>query len=381
MQEIKKFVKKWFKELLIAMVLAVVAAVGYELYKEWHEEKIIENNKEAVAVIFVYDKDGSMVSQGSGVFIKSDGTLITNYHVLEGGVNAEAKLPSGAFYKLDDKGPIVGISKKYDFAILRFDAENTPYARRGNSDEIVAGDSVITIGSPEGLESSVSAGVISNPRREFNDETFIQFTAPISPGSSGGGLFDKKGEVIGLTTAAITDEGVQNINFAIPINLVTAAERGEKTLTTGSAAYYYAQAKFFEDSYDYDNAIKNYEKAVELDDEYAAAYLGLGSIYYERGQYDLEVENYQKAVAIQPDSYEFNYFLGTAYEDVGLYNKAVASYKKALEIKPDDQNSLYDLTLVYLAIGDKLNAKKIIPRLKKANPGLGNELEAILNQM
>jgi serine protease Do len=91
-----------------------------------------------------------------------------------------------------------------DIAILQFSASETPsVSDLGNSDDIRIGDKVFTIGTPTGQENTVSEGNISFTNRELNGRRFLQFTAPISPGSSGGGLFDEDGNIIGITTASL----------------------------------------------------------------------------------------------------------------------------------------------------------------------------------
>ena len=153
----------------------------------------MRNNRKAVAWIVSQNKEKGLIIQGSGFFINSNGDLATNYHVIKEAdwKSITAKLPSGAYYAIKD---IVGIDKKEDIAIIRFDAAETPFVRMGDSDQLHYGDEIVVMGTPEGLEGTVSTGVISDPKREIKGLRFIQFTAPVSHGSSGGAMaYEDKG--------------------------------------------------------------------------------------------------------------------------------------------------------------------------------------------
>jgi S1-C subfamily serine protease len=214
--------RHYLKEILVALVLAIVAAILIEHYKEKLRTETLEQNLKAVAKLQVLDKQQKVIGQGSGFFVSPAGILVTNYHVIKGAANVIARLPSGAIYLF--KG-FRDTDEKADIAILQFDATETPSAKRlGDSDRLRVGDTVYAIAAPLGLRGTVSAGNISNPSQEIGGKRFIQFTAPISPGSSGGGLFNTGGEVVGITAASQNISSgsqaglAQNLNFAVPIN-------------------------------------------------------------------------------------------------------------------------------------------------------------------
>lgn len=378
------FVKRWSKELSVAAVLAIVAAVGFEAWKEWVERRVLERNRAAVAEVFAY-KGNKLLGQGSGVFISETGLLITNYHVIEGAHRFLAKLPTGAYYQT---GQLKGADRRADIAVLQFDATETPcVSGLGDSDRVETGQKVLAIGAPLGLESSVSEGIISNPKRPVQGINLIQFTAPISPGSSGGGLFERKGPLLGLTSGSLRAEPgleseavAQNLNFAVPINLVKDSLAGrDQTLTEGSPDYYYSLGTIAETKHDWDKAISAYTRAIELDDKYVDAYMGLAGVYYEKGQYDQEVANYEKAAKLAPGDYSAQYWLGTAYEDQGRYDEAVERYRAAIAIKPD-KTALHDLIIIDLVNGDRREASELIPKLKQLDAGLGRKLELLLTR-
>lgn len=168
----------------------------------------------SIVSIVMSDKDSKPLGQGSGFLVSNDGLLVTNYHVIAEGVSAVAKLPDGAFYLIDG---VVASDKSRDVAILKAHGHNFRPLSLGNSDRVQVGEEVVAIGSPLSLESTVSNGIVSGMRTaEDLGGKFLQVTAPISPGSSGGPLFNMAGEVIGITTLYL--KGGENLNFAIPIN-------------------------------------------------------------------------------------------------------------------------------------------------------------------
>src|SRR5438876_410772 len=168
----------------------------------------------AVVSIVMSDKDGKPIAQGSGFLASKDGLIMTNYHVIAEGNSAVAKLPDGAFYVVDG---VLAFDKVRDIALIRAHGQNFRTLPLGNSDRVQIGEEVVAIGNPLSLESTVSNGIVSGIRAVKEEGgKYLQITAPISPGSSGGPLFKMTGEVIGITTLHL--KGGENLNFAIPIN-------------------------------------------------------------------------------------------------------------------------------------------------------------------
>ncbi len=156
-----------------------------------------------------------MLSSGSGFFIEKDGKAVTNFHVLEDAYSAVVTVPDGTEYNV--KG-ILGYDMQGDLAILQVDGNNFPFLSAGDSDEVTSGEKIYAIGSPLGLSNTISEGIVSGINRTIKNIPYIQITAAISHGSSGGALLNEKGQVIGITSAEIATG--QNLNFAIPINAV-----------------------------------------------------------------------------------------------------------------------------------------------------------------
>ncbi|MGB6392035.1 MAG: trypsin-like peptidase domain-containing protein, partial [Candidatus Acidiferrales bacterium] len=167
-----------------------------------------------IVSIITSDKDGHPVAQGTGFLVSKDGRIVTNYHVIKGASSAIVKLPDGAFYDVDG---VVAFDKARDLAVIKAHGQNFRVVTLGNSDRVQVGEEIVAIGSPLSLESTVSSGIVSGIRTiKEEGGKFLQITAPISPGSSGGPLFNMAGEVVGITTLYL--KGGENLNFAIPIN-------------------------------------------------------------------------------------------------------------------------------------------------------------------
>jgi hypothetical protein len=166
----------------------------------------------AIVTIIAADND-KPIAQGTGFLVGADGVIVTNYHVIETGNAATVKFPDGTVLSVDG---VLAANKVRDLAVIKIHGENFRTLSLGDSDDIQVGEEVVAIGNPLLLESTVSNGIISGVRTSKELGKFLQTTAPISPGSSGGPLFNMRGEVVGINTLYL--EGGENLNFAIPVN-------------------------------------------------------------------------------------------------------------------------------------------------------------------
>jgi len=162
-------------------------------------------------------KDFEQRGVGSGFVMNQEGYILTNNHVVEDADQIKVKLANGKEYN----GKIVGRDPKTDLALIKIEgAKDLHPLKLGNSDDLKVGSWVVAIGSPFGLEQTVTAGIVSAKGRVIGSgpyDNFIQTDASINPGNSGGPLINMKGEVVGINTAIIASG--QGIGFAIPINM------------------------------------------------------------------------------------------------------------------------------------------------------------------
>ncbi|MBZ4671783.1 MAG: serine protease Do [Deferribacteraceae bacterium] len=168
---------------------------------------------------FGFKKTYKTESLGSGFFIDTDGTAVTNYHVIK----SASKIYAVAGDEVQYEAELIGGDEDLDIAIIKVkNIKNVTPVTLGTSSDIMLGETVIAMGNPYGLESSVSTGVVSNTNRILNINnsfsTFIQIDAPINPGNSGGPLVNLDGEVIGINSAIYKE--AQGIGFSIPIDIL-----------------------------------------------------------------------------------------------------------------------------------------------------------------
>lgn len=211
--------------LMTSVILSCLLFQGCGLLDIDNISDTILHNKELTAeeiyelvspsVVEITGETSNSTTTGTGFFYDNKGTVITNYHVIEGCISAEITLTNGTNYKIDK---VLGYDIDRDIAILSTKCtSSTPLIIRESA--VKTGEIVYAIGSSLGLSGSLSDGIISAAEREFDGQIYIQTTAPISHGNSGGPLIDKEGKVIGITSASFADG--QNLNLAIPIKEVS----------------------------------------------------------------------------------------------------------------------------------------------------------------
>ena len=155
---------------------------------------------------------------GSGIVVAQDGYVLTNGHLIGHAASVEIGLADGRRYDAE----IVGLDPDTDLGLVRVAGNDLSPAELGDSDALRAGQVVVAMGNPSGLQNTVTAGVVSAPRRTLRStrgrliEDLIQTDAALSPGNAGGALTDSQGDVVGVTTAIVA--GMQGVCFAIPIN-------------------------------------------------------------------------------------------------------------------------------------------------------------------
>ena len=169
------------------------------------------------------EREFDQQSVGSGFIISADGYLITNAHVVDGADEVTVKLTD----KREFKAKVVGTDKRTDVALLKIEAKDLPKVTIGDPEKLKVGEWVVAIGKPFGLESTMTAGIVSAKGRDLPQENlvpFIQTDAAVNPGNSGGPLFNLKGEVIGINSMIFSRTGgYMGLSFAIPIDLAMNA--------------------------------------------------------------------------------------------------------------------------------------------------------------
>ena len=303
---------------------------------------IVKKIQPSIVSIVIFNREGKETGQGSGFFISPEGDIITSRHVLEGAFRAGAITSEGKGYPIkevlaeDFEGDLIRISLDLDGAKVQPLPINSTFPETG--------ERVLIIGTPLGLEKTVSDGIVSAIREVPAFGRVIQMTAPISPGSSGSPVVNMKGEVIGLVTFFII--AGQNLNFAVPgeriLRLVSGdgkslPEREEQRVETlrSSEEYLYATGLRYLWVEEYERALSYFTEAVKRNPNHAEAYFQIAYCLGRLGKYQEAIEPYLQALRIKPNDFETHNNLCVAYGMVGRYPEAIASCRQAVQIKAD----------------------------------------------
>ncbi|MGE5579060.1 MAG: trypsin-like peptidase domain-containing protein [Bacillota bacterium] len=184
---------------------------------------VVAKVKDSVVLITTFDKNGQGLGQGSGVVVEKD-VIATALHVVAGASKVKVVDYKGRSYNCPG---VLAVDEVNDLALLSCDT-SLDAVTLGNSDNVAVGEQVVALGSPRGLQGTASDGIVSSVRN-IDGKSYIQITTPISPGSSGGGLFGMNAHLLGITTALITDS--QNLNLAVPSATLATLMKQPRTLS------------------------------------------------------------------------------------------------------------------------------------------------------
>lgn len=199
-------------------------------------DSVVEINTKSITETDFFGDPVIGEGAGSGVIIRKDGYIVTNYHVIANAQDIRVRLTNGKTYEAS----LTGADKNLDVAVIKIEAQGLTAASYGDSDKLKVGDTAIAIGNPLGeLGGTVTSGIISALNRDItigsNSFSLIQTSAAVNRGNSGGGLFDAKGDLVGIIVAKSASRAfmpsVEGIGFAIPIN--EAKVSAESIIETG----------------------------------------------------------------------------------------------------------------------------------------------------
>ena len=374
-----------WKSLIGCVITASGILVPSLLFSQDNLPEIVKKVKPSTVVILTYDKDGKALRQGSGFFISREGDVITNRHVLLEAIKAEIKTTEGNTYTVkqvvaeDIEGDIIRLSVDIPTGLA-------PPLRISIS-LLSEGERIIVIGSPLGLEQTISDGIVSAIREIPGNGKVVQITAPISPGSSGSPVVNTKGEVVGIATFLVS-EG-QNLNFAIPQERLAKLSAGKgyalaEWTAKDLAARYNSWGKITVDGLnymtrgDYEKALACFEEASKIDPSRSGSHWGIGECYYYLKRYPEAIEAYKQAIRIEPDKAEAYLGLSNSYFFLRRHQEAVEAGLQAIRIKPDYAEAHFRLGCCYFvqslnqyALEAFKQAIRIKPDYAEAHQGLG----------
>ena len=366
---------------ILFLIVAVAATLETEGQTAPHRStisasQIAKNTLPSVVAVITEDSQGDTIF-GSGFFIGTN-LIATNYHVVKNASRITVKLVAQKKrFLIED---VVAIDEERDLAILKVEGLSARPLTLGLSKPNI-GDEIYVVGNPEGLEGTFSQGIVSARRHD----SLFQITAPISHGSSGGPVLNKRGEVIGMVIGTIA-EG-QNLNFAISaLELATFKQNalrkyGIQAVASDIPPLPYKLPnlneiptydaflsrekgdKFFRDGL-FAEAVKEYKKAIGMSPEYAEAQLGLANAY----------------IKLNPDD-SFAYIkLAEIYEKLLRTDEAIQSYKQAVVIDIKNDLAQFRLGELYLRIGNRNLADQKYRFLRFLKSRYADELLADINK-
>jgi len=325
--------------LIISFAFFLTPAVSFA-----DADRIFKLNSKAVVMVITYDEKGNEIGTGSGFIVRRDGAVVTNYHVI--GMAKDIKIKAGN--KIFDVEGLIFTDKINDLAILKARAKDMPAVKLGAIGEANIGEHVYVIGYPSGLENTISVGLLRGIRKIDEKREILRTTIPVSPGSSGGPVFNRNGEVIGVVTTGtgfIGEGEARNSSLAISVKLIkdrissksiTAIKDSGLEDYINTAMYWNELGVAYDKSGKHQEAIESFKQALMSNPDNALAHYNLGVAYRKSGKYQEAIKSYKEAIRIDPEDANAHSELGSAYLKSGRYKEAIELYKQAIKFRTDD---------------------------------------------
>ncbi|MBN8570920.1 MAG: tetratricopeptide repeat protein [Ignavibacteria bacterium] len=373
-------------------------------------EELFEKYQDAIVVVYSYDFDNNPKAQGSGVIINDRGWVITNFHIFEGCQRMDL-VHKGDTIKYTD---IIGVDIEKDLVIMKIESGTFPDIKLSEKDPKV-GQKVYAIGSPMGLENSMSEGIVSGNRTEVGKkkQNFVQITASLSPGSSGGAVLNSYGELIGISSMGLREGN--NLNFAIPVSDILKVKldsyndkkkiealnffyQGQNLFEEGKnedAIKYYT--KFLEmfpkdhKAFNYrgmayfarkqfEKAISDYNSAIKLDPTFSAAYNNRGEAYFKMKEYELSIKDFSYVIKSNPANMDAYFGRGVVYMSDESYEDALDDFKRVIKEDPQNTSALVNMGICEYYKKRYEMAIEYWKTAIKHKPGLKGELQPLIDQ-
>lgn len=324
--------------------------------------KIFAKSNDAVVRIIVKDQFGRTTSQGSGVVLKEQGWVVTNQHVVRGAYLILAE-HEGRYFPLDS---IVAVDAQRDIFIMSISAsaedfswKEIPTLKLVSQDDVAVGQKIYALGSPYGFENTLTEGIISGLRSSAaKQQDFIQISAPISSGSSGGAVLNRKGRLLGISTWIVDARTAQNLNFVVPIwDVIRVGEsadgKGNSTKMIELQLLSDAHRSFAHGNYA--ESISKFKAILSGIDNEDGAMIGqyIANAYHRMGELDSALVHYNKCLSSKRSA---NAYLGRAAVllDQSEFDYAMSDYYHVLAKYPEESGLAHlGLGFLYLAMDQK----------------------------
>lgn len=282
------------------------------------------------AVVVFRSADGDTF--GSGVLVSPDGIVLTAEHLFADNGEFSVELVDGRKLPVER---FIYRDEDVDLAALEVTGTGLPHVRLGDSKNVPVGSQVLAIGNPLGFENTVSQGIVSGKRVNEDDLFTLQTTAAISPGSSGGGLFNDQGQLIGITIEFV--ESGQNLNFAVPVHYADLTSLRSLDAQIGArpadAKSYLDRARAYLELGEHELGLLDVKKALQLDSQSAEAYRLRGEIYYRQDRNEDSLQDFTTVVQFLDDAQSY-FDRGYTYLALDRYDEAVADFEVAIAKDP-----------------------------------------------
>jgi tetratricopeptide (TPR) repeat protein len=360
----------------LTLAVAVLLAAGPSAAADSDLTRLVKKVQPAVVTVIVYDAEHHISGIGTGFFVSPQGHLITNFHVLAGKYAADVRTSQGKSYRVK---AVLAENKGADLVKLQVDIPENEVAWISVSDrspEIA--ERIVVVGSPMGLEQTVSEGIVSSVREIPTVGRVFQMSAPISPGSSGSPVLSIKGQVIGIATFQFIQG--QNLNFAVTAQQIMALKKfaGTRSIPEWTFDHFGSKPRVAEElcqkgfkfSIDGEDqlALQHFIKATQEDPGDAAAWSGLGSCYAGLNNSEDAIAAFQQAVQVNPQDEKAHFHLADYYGKIGRFEEAIAAYKESIAINPQIEAAHFNLGLTYVQIGRYAEGKDAFETVARINP-------------
>ncbi|MBI2294600.1 MAG: serine protease [Betaproteobacteria bacterium] len=329
-------------------------------------EQVFQEASRSVVVIYSYDASGDAINQGGGL-VSGKELVTTNCHVVDDAARIDVHYRLQLF-----TATVAAADPERDLCQLKVPQLIAPRAPVYTG-RLRVGQRVYAIGAPEGLELTLTEGLISS-LREFEGSQYIQTSAAISQGSSGGGLFDAEGRLIGITAFFIA-EG-QNLNFALPAAWIAElAKRGSRPGARAPAgdsaeARWLRRVNEARAKKDWIELLTLAQQWVRSQPRSARAWQELGDAYRATNRPRRAIPAYQQAVRYNAESFDAWLNLGASYLALNQHDRSLEASQEALRIKPGDARATYNLGAAYYGQGQQDKVHEIHAQLRKLDAAL-----------
>jgi tetratricopeptide (TPR) repeat protein len=362
---------------LLPLAALLGCAVG-DLRPDEPLRSLVAGVQPSVVTIQTFDSGNDAHGLGTGFFVGHQGHLVTNFHVMENAYSAKVRTAGGHTYPITG---VVGEDRAGDLILLAVDlpADESRGLELAEAPPAIA-DRVVVVGSPLGLEQTVSEGIVSAVREVPGVGPVFQLSAPISQGSSGSPVMDHRGRVIGVIS--FQAQAGQNLNFAVSAAKILSLESGREpqpvaewalartTREPGAAMELCQKGLSFAIRGEYKEALSYYQEAVERSPGDAQAWYGLGNCYVGLDQPEEAIAAYRQVVAHDPDNPGAHHNLGRYFSELGRYEEAITSYQAATALAPDHLPALFDMAVTFGKMDRHLEEKAAYETVVRLRPDL-----------